>query len=125
MKKLLIAISLSTALILCGSAMAKDAGTLQKVATKTKANLRGAQKLLDQAIQRITAAQKANEFDMEGHAAKAKELIEQANSEIKLAAEAAKENKSTEVKTPEVKTPEVKVPETKIPEQKIPETKIP
>jgi hypothetical protein len=35
------------------------------------------------------AAQKANEWDMRGHAQKAKELLEQANSELKQAAEAA------------------------------------
>jgi hypothetical protein len=35
------------------------------------------------------AAQTANEFDMAGHAAKAKELLDQANNELKQAAEAA------------------------------------
>ena len=35
----------------------------------------------------------ANEFDMNGHAAKAKALLDEAYSEIKLAAEAANRNK--------------------------------
>ena len=35
----------------------------------------------------------ANEFDMEGHAAKAKDLLNQAEKEIRQAAEAATENK--------------------------------
>ena len=38
------------------------------------------------------AAQKANEFDMDGHAAKAKDAIKLAVDEIKLAAEAANKN---------------------------------
>jgi hypothetical protein len=42
-----------------------------------------------QAYERIVAAQQANEWDMGGHAARAKELLDQANREIKLAAEEA------------------------------------
>jgi hypothetical protein len=56
-------------------------------------NLAAAQRLCDQAFNRISAAQGANEWDMDGHAAKAKELLEQANHELKLAAEAANKNK--------------------------------
>ncbi len=52
-------------------------------------NLAAAQRLCAQAFQRITAAQEANEFDMQGHAQKAKELLDQANHELKEAAEAA------------------------------------
>lgn len=52
-------------------------------------NLMAAQRLVDQAFQRLSDAQQANEFDMGGHAARAKELLEQANREIKLAAETA------------------------------------
>ena len=52
-------------------------------------NLAAAQKLCLQAFERLAQAQRANEFDMSGHAAKAKELLDQASHEIKLAAEAA------------------------------------
>jgi hypothetical protein len=52
-------------------------------------NLVAAQKYLNLAYEKITAAQKANEYDLGGHAQKAKELIEQAKIEVKLAAEAA------------------------------------
>jgi len=52
-------------------------------------NLRAAQKFIGRAIDKITAAQVANEYDMEGHAARAKELLNQAYDEIKLAAQAA------------------------------------
>jgi len=52
-------------------------------------NLAAAQRLSEQAWQKIVAAQQANEFDMQGHAQKAKELLDQVNRELKLAAEAA------------------------------------
>ncbi len=52
-------------------------------------NLMAAQHLVDQAYQRIADAQRANEWDMNGHAARAKDLLDQASRELKLAAEAA------------------------------------
>jgi len=48
--------------------------------------------LSEQAYNKIIAAQEANEWDMQGHAQKAKELLEQANQQLKLAAEAANKN---------------------------------
>ena len=56
-------------------------------------NLAAAQRLCSQAFQRIVDAQKANEFDLGGHAQKAKELLDQANNELKQAAETANQNK--------------------------------
>jgi hypothetical protein len=63
--------------------------------TKGKAhpNLAAAQKLAAQAYDKLEAAQKANEYDLGGHAAKAKALLKQANDEIKLAWDAAEKNK--------------------------------
>lgn len=52
-------------------------------------NLAAAQRLSAQAYQRIIDAQKANEWDLGGHAQKAKELLDQVNHELKEAAEAA------------------------------------
>ncbi len=52
-------------------------------------NLAAAQRLTTQAFNRIVAAQQANEWDMGGHAAKAKDLLDQANRELKAAAQAA------------------------------------
>jgi hypothetical protein len=49
-------------------------------------NLAAAQTLLGQAYEKIVAAQKANEWDLGGHAEKAKLLIDQASAELKLAA---------------------------------------
>ena len=56
-------------------------------------NLAAAQRLSLQAFEKIGEAQKANEWDMQGHAQKAKELLEQANTELKAAAQAANRNK--------------------------------
>jgi hypothetical protein len=52
-------------------------------------NLAEAQNMIERAIAKVSAAQSANEFDMKGHAAKAKSLLDQAYNEIKLAALAA------------------------------------
>jgi len=52
-------------------------------------NIMAAQRLVDQAFNRIVAAQQANEWDMDGHAQRAKDLLDQANRELKAAAEAA------------------------------------
>jgi hypothetical protein len=38
-------------------------------------------------------AQRANEWDLAGHAQKAKELLDQVNNELKLAAEASNQHK--------------------------------
>jgi hypothetical protein len=50
-------------------------------------NLAAAQQHVDQALQKIDDAQRANEHDMAGHAKRAKELLDQANVELKRAAE--------------------------------------
>jgi len=52
-------------------------------------NLAAAQRLSSQAYQKILEAQRANEFDLGGHAQKAKDLLDQVNNELKQAAEAA------------------------------------
>ena len=56
-------------------------------------NLNEAHNLVLKAIAKLDAAQKANEYDLGGHAAKAKDLLVQAESEIKQAKEEANENK--------------------------------
>ncbi len=55
-------------------------------------NIAAAQRLSAQAYERIVAAQQANEWDMQGHAQKAKNLLDQVNNELKMAAEAANKN---------------------------------
>jgi hypothetical protein len=77
--------------LLCGGVLLAQKPA-QNVSPKRHPNLAAAQRLSEQAFQRITAAQQANEWDMNGHAAKAKELLEQANNELRQAATAANRN---------------------------------
>jgi len=64
----------------------------QNVNAHRHPNLNEAQRLMGQAVQKLDAAQQANEFDMNGHAQKAKELLGQAFNQVKQAAEAANQN---------------------------------
>ena len=52
-------------------------------------NLAAAQRFSQQAYEKIVAAQEANEWDMRGHAQKAKNLLDEVNNELKQAADAA------------------------------------
>jgi hypothetical protein len=52
-------------------------------------NLAAAQRFSEQAWQKIVAAQEANEWDLQGHAQRAKNLLDQVNNELKQAAEAS------------------------------------
>jgi hypothetical protein len=56
-------------------------------------HLASAQKLATQAFEQITIAQKANKYDMKGHAAKAKQLLIEANQELKAAADVANQQR--------------------------------
>ena len=81
---------LSAAMLSCvvASAFAKPA---DNVSRHRHPNLAAAQHLSTQAFEKILAAQRANEFDLGGHAQKAKELLDEANRELKAAAETANE----------------------------------
>jgi len=83
--------SIAGAVLLCGGVVLAQKPA-RNVSPGRHPNLAAAQRLSAEAFQKITAAQEANEFDMKGHAAKAKELLEQANNELKQAAEAANKN---------------------------------
>jgi hypothetical protein len=85
MKKALV---VSASLLLAGG-MILAAKPVENVNPHKHPNLASAQELVRQAYQKVGAAQKANEWDMDGHAAKAKELLDQVNVELKQAAEAA------------------------------------
>jgi len=63
---------------------------VMSIAEPRHPNIMAAQQFCNQAFERISAAQQANEFDMRGHAAKAKELLLQAKNELHEAALAAK-----------------------------------
>jgi F0F1-type ATP synthase membrane subunit b/b' len=62
---------------------------VQNISAARHPNLSAAQRFVAQAHEKIVAAQKANEYDLAGHAKKAEQLLDQANNELKLAAEAA------------------------------------
>ena len=79
-------------LVLLGGTMVL-AKPVRNVSGKKHPNIAAAQALVAKAFDKITMAQKANEFDLGGHAQKAKDLLEQANAELKLAAETANANK--------------------------------
>ena len=90
MKRIIIVAIL--ALVLIGTTTVL-AGPARNISAKKHPNLAAAQGLVEKAYNKITMAQKANEFDLGGHAQKAKELLEQASAELKLAAETANANK--------------------------------
>ncbi len=91
MKKILI--SVVTVLVLA-SGVAVAGKPARNVSPSRHPNLAAAQRLVREAFEKITAAQKANEWDMNGHAQKAKELLDQVSNELKDAAVAANENKA-------------------------------
>ncbi len=88
MRKMILTSVLGT-MLLTGAAFAKP---VRDVSPVRHPNIAAAQRLSQQAYAKIVAAQKANEYDMEGHAQKAKELLEQVNLELKEAAQAANAN---------------------------------
>jgi hypothetical protein len=91
-KRALSGILLGFALMLGSFGYAQMKPPAENVSGKRHPNLAAAQRLCVQAFEKIQAAQGANEWDMDGHAAKAKELLDQASRELKEAAEAANKN---------------------------------
>ncbi len=84
-------LKLAGALVLLGG-LAIAQRPKENVSGARHPNLAAAQRLCEQAWQRIVAAQEANEFDMQGHAQKAKGLLDEVNKELKLAAGSANRN---------------------------------
>ena len=74
----------ATGLTLAAVAFAQNPGV--NVSPFRHPNINAAQRLTEQAINKISAAQQANEYDMNGHAAKAKQLLMEADEEMKAAA---------------------------------------
>jgi hypothetical protein len=71
------------------AACAGNKAPAQNISPARHPNLASAQRLCGEAYDRITAAQNANEWDMGGHAKRAKDLLVQASDELKEAALAA------------------------------------
>jgi hypothetical protein len=86
-KTRLFAAVLAASILVAGAALAQR--PKENVSGARHPNLAAAQRLSQQAWEKIVAAQEANEWDMKGHAQKAKDLLDQVNKELKEAAEAA------------------------------------
>jgi len=86
-KGVLINAMFSAALFCTCVMVAQD--PVQNIERSRHPNLAEAQHLVAQANGFIAAAQKDNRYDMHGHAQKARELLAQANDELKRAAEDA------------------------------------
>jgi hypothetical protein len=82
-----------TKTILITAALAFTGGVLTAGPMRGHPNLEAARSDLNAAWEHISRAQSANEYDMGGHAAKAKELIGSAKEEVRLAAETANEHR--------------------------------
>lgn len=93
LKNRIVTALIGSALFIGGYAVAQQPAPKKNVSAAAHPNLAAAQRLTAQAFTKITAAQEANEFDLAGHAAKAKSLLDQANNELKQAAQTANANK--------------------------------
>jgi hypothetical protein len=91
LKPRVVAPIVGSLLLIGGFAIAQK--PVENVSKGRHPNLAAAQRLSQNAYEKITAAQQANEWDMQGHAKKAKDLLEQVNQELKLAAGSANNNK--------------------------------
>lgn len=92
MRRNLLVRGLLVLTLLCTAVMFGQNPPVRNISGRRHPNLNAAQRLTQQAYDKIIAAQQANEWDMEGHAAKAKDLLDQANRELKQAAQAANKN---------------------------------
>jgi hypothetical protein len=86
----LLSALLGSVLVVGGVALAQPKENISKA---RHPNLAAAQRLSEQAYEKIVAAQQANEWDLGGHAAKAKNLLDEVNRELKQAAEQSNKNK--------------------------------
>jgi hypothetical protein len=86
-KTKVLAVVLGSLFLIGGAAIAQ--APKKNVSAARHPNIAAAQRLSLQAYEKIVAAQQANEWDMQGHAQKAKNLLDQVNNELKEAAEAA------------------------------------
>jgi hypothetical protein len=77
--------------VLCGGILVAQK-PVENVNPHHHPNLAAAQRLTQQAYDKIIAAQQDNEWDMDGHAQKAKDLLDQANQQLRMSAQAANKN---------------------------------
>jgi len=84
MKRTLVGVAI---LLVLAGGVVLAARPVRNVNPAVHPNIAAAQRLVRQAFAKITAAQRANEWDLGGHAQKAKELLDQVNVELKEAAQ--------------------------------------
>jgi hypothetical protein len=87
--------TLLAAAMLCGSLGIAQMTHMpaDNISARRHPNLAAAQRMVQNAYEKTIAAQQANEWDMGGHAQKAKELLDQASRELKMAAEDANKDR--------------------------------
>ena len=90
MRKIIVPLLVGLAILSGNAAFAEP---VVNISPRLHPNLAEAQRLSRKAFEKIGAAQQANQMDMEGHAQRAKELLEQVNIELKLAAESVNRNR--------------------------------
>jgi hypothetical protein len=90
-RKIVLGSILSLGLV-AGGILIAQGPPVENVNAAHHPHLAAAQHLVDQAYAKVIEAQQANEFDMDGHAAHAKDLLDQANKELKIAAHYATKN---------------------------------
>lgn len=86
-KKMRLFTAILITVLFCGMTLAQEPAV--NISPKVHPNLAQAQRLIAQANGYITKAQSANHRDMQGHAERARQLLAQANQELKAAAEVA------------------------------------
>jgi hypothetical protein len=91
MRKIVFSLILSMLMLSGSAAFARE--PVQNVNPYRQPNIAEAQRLSRLAYENIVAAQRANEYDMGGHAQRAKELLQMVNRELRLAVEAANRNR--------------------------------
>jgi hypothetical protein len=82
-------IALAVLLGLAAVAVAIAQAPARNISGRRHPHLAAAQRMSHNAFEQILQAQQANEWDMQGHAQRAKDLLDQANNELRQAASAA------------------------------------
>ena len=83
----LVITTILSAALFCGVALAQQ--PVEDINKSVHPVLAAAQHHVVEANKNVAAAQKDNRYDMQGHAEKARDLLVQANQELKAAAQAA------------------------------------
>jgi F0F1-type ATP synthase membrane subunit b/b' len=92
MKKSILAGVCALLLVVAAVVFAAQPPPVRNVNPRRHPHIAAAQQAARRAFNQITEAQRANEWDMEGHAQRAKELLDQVNNELGRAAGEANEH---------------------------------